>query len=213
MKTKSNNPKEDLQAIREIMERSSKFISLSGLAGVFAGICALAGAVLAWYFTREYGFLNSLNISLSDGPAASNSLYYLMADALMVLVLAFGGAVFFSMRKARKTGDSGWNTVSRRMLVQLFIPLLSGGFFLLILLNGQQAWLLVPTMLIFYGLALVNAGKFTFGEIHTLGLIQILLGILAGFFPEQGLFIWTIGFGFMHILYGSIMYFRHDRKQ
>lgn len=212
MKTTTSNPKEDLQAIREIMERSSKFISLSGLAGVFAGICALTGAAFAWYFTRDYGFLSCLNFSLGNGPVSPNCLQYLFIDAFLVLVLAFGGAVYFSHRKAKKAGQPSWNKVSQQMLMHLFIPLISGGLFLLVLLYWKLSGLLVPVMLIFYGLALVNAGKFTFGEIQTLGLIQILLGILAGFIPEYGLIIWSIGFGLMHILYGSIMYYRYDRK-
>jgi hypothetical protein len=66
-------------------------------------------------------------------------------------------------------------------------------------------------MLIFYGLSLVNAGKFTFSEIHYLGLTEIVLGILAGIFINHGLLFWTLGFGLMHIVYGTVMYYRHER--
>ena len=55
MKTNSTNPGEDLQAIREIMERSSKFLSLSGLSGIFAGVCALIGAAIAWFIILNPG--------------------------------------------------------------------------------------------------------------------------------------------------------------
>ena len=37
----------DIGEIRSLMERSSKFISLSGWAGIFAGIYALAGVYVA----------------------------------------------------------------------------------------------------------------------------------------------------------------------
>jgi uncharacterized membrane protein HdeD (DUF308 family) len=61
-------------------------------------------------------------------------------------------------------------------------------------------------MLIFYGLALVSAGKFTFGEIHYLGMLEVLTGLLALVFPSIALFLWAFGFGVLHILYGLIMH-------
>jgi hypothetical protein len=72
--------------------------------------------------------------------------------------------------------------------------------------------LVASVMLIFYGLSMVNAGKFTFGEIHWLGLTEIALGILAGVFINFGLLLWTIGFGLMHIVYGTVMYYRYERE-
>jgi predicted lysophospholipase L1 biosynthesis ABC-type transport system permease subunit len=39
-----NTQADDIKAIREMMEKSSKFLSLSGLSGVVAGCAAIAGA-------------------------------------------------------------------------------------------------------------------------------------------------------------------------
>jgi hypothetical protein len=212
MKTNSIHPNEDLQAIREIMERSSRFLSLSGLAGIFAGVCALVGAAIAWFFildpdTVQYGeLLKSQGDSLTSGTR-----FYLALDALVVLGLALWGAVYYSQRKARKAGQKFWAISTKRLLVHLMIPLVAGGVFTLILVFRHNLELVAPVMLIFYGLALVNAGKFTFGEIHYLGLTQIVLGILAGVFTSYGLLFWTIGFGLMHIVYGTVMYYRHER--
>jgi hypothetical protein len=137
--------------------------------------------------------------------------FNLALDALLVLVFAVMGAVLFSQRKASKAGQQLWTSSTKRLLINFLIPLVTGGFFILILVFQNNLMLAASVMLIFYGLALVNAGKYTFGEIHYLGLTEIVLGILAGVFINQGLLFWTIGFGLMHIIYGTVMYYRHER--
>jgi hypothetical protein len=208
MKAKLKNPNEDLHTIREIMERSSKFLSLSGLAGIFAGACALIGAAIAWFF-----ILDSEIIQYNEYKQNSDIGFYLALDAILVLVFALLGAVYFSYRKASKAGQKLWTKSTQRLLIHLMIPLVSGGIFSLILIYRNNLELVIPVMLIFYGLSLVNAGKFTFGEIHNLGLTQIVLGILALIFINQGLLFWTLGFGLMHIVYGMVMYYRHERER
>jgi len=212
MKTNSTNPKEDLQTIREIMERSSKFLSLSGLSGIFAGVCALIGAAIAWFFILESGHVQSVEyMRIPGGWSTSGIRFYLALDAILVLGFAVLGAIYFSQRKARKGGQRFWTNLTQRLLVHLMIPLVSGGIFTLILVFQNNLELVASVMLIFYGLSLVNAGKFTFSEIHYLGLTEIVLGILAGVFINHGLLFWTIGFGLMHIVYGVVMYYRHER--
>jgi hypothetical protein len=212
MKTNSTNPNEDLQTIREIMERSSKFLSLSGLSGIFAGVCALSGAAIAWFIIMDSGNIAyNEQIPGPSGSFTSSNLFYLALDAMLVLGFAFLGAVYFSQRKARKAGQQLWDHSTRRVLVHLMIPLVTGGIFTLILALRNNVELVASVMLVFYGLSLVNAGKFTLGEIHYLGLTEIILGILAGVFINFGLLFWTIGFGLMHIIYGTVVYFRHER--
>jgi len=211
MKNIESNPTDDLQAIRDIMERSSKFLSLSGLSGVFAGICALVGAAVAWFFILEQGQVRYDEYLRSLGKASTSDIrMYLALDAALVLVTAALGAIYFSLRKAMKAGQPFWNSATRRLIVHLMIPLLAGGAFVLILAFRNNTELVAPAMLIFYGLALVNAGKFTFGEIHCLGLTEIALGILAGIFTGYGLLLWAVGFGLMHIVYGTVMYYRYE---
>jgi hypothetical protein len=214
MKTNSSNPNEDIQAIREIMERSSKFLSLSGLAGIFAGVCALIGAAVAWFFIFESspGQFNEF-ISNPGVSSTSRTGFYLALDALLILGFALLGAVYFSFRKAQKAGQKFWTNSTRRLLFHLMLPLVSGGIIIIILIFRNKPDLVVASMLVYYGLALVNAGKFTFGEIHYLGLTQIVLGILAAIFINYGLLLWTIGFGLMHIIYGTVMFYRHERTK
>lgn len=212
MKTNSSNPKEDIQAIREIMERSSKFLSLSGLSGVFAGACALIGAAFAWVVVLGSGSVHYDEYLCSVGASPFNQVSInLGIDAMIVLVAAILGAFYFSYRKAQKSGQKLWTSSTRRLLAHLLIPLVSGGVFALILVFRNNIELVASVTLIFYGLALVNAGKFTLGEIHYLGLTEIVLGILAAIFINHGLLLWTVGFGLVHIIYGTVMYYRYEK--
>ncbi|HAQ20943.1 MAG TPA: hypothetical protein DCR40_17175 [Prolixibacteraceae bacterium] len=212
MEINSTNPKEDLQAIREIMERSSKFLSLSGLSGIFAGVCALIGAAVAWFVVLGSGNVHYDEYYCSVGATPFNQVSIILGiDAIIVLIAAFLGAYYFSSKKAKKSGQKLWTSSTRRLLGHLFIPLVSGGIFVLILAFRNNIDLIASAMLIFYGLSLVNAGKFTLGEIHYLGLTEIVLGVLAGIFILYGLLFWVIGFGVMHIVYGIVMYYRYER--
>lgn len=212
MESIHNNPKEDLQAIREIMERSSRFLSLSGISGVFAGVVGLLGAIAA------YMILPGLNIQATvgleekaNGLTGSTLLLYLGINLLLVLSVAVVGAVYFSVKKAKKAHQPFWNNSTKRMINYFLIPFITGGFFTLILIYRNELELVVPAMLIFYGMALVNAGKFTLGEVHYLGITEIVLGILAAVFVNLGLLFWALGFGIMHIVYGVLMYNKYER--
>ena len=67
-------------------------------------------------------------------------------------------------------------------------------------------------MLIFYGMALVNASKYTLGNVRYLGLAEIVLGLLCAALPGYGFWFWVIGFGVLHIVYGSLIYFGEGIK-
>jgi MFS family permease len=202
---------EDIKIIRKIMEESSRFISLSGLSGVFAGITAIAGAFVAYFFILDKGnihYENYLtNLSVQEALVIR---WQLMAVAAVVLVLSVLFALWFSIKKAKKDEKNFWTPVSRRMLINLLIPLATGGVFVIALLFQHNFQLIVPCFLIFYGLALVNAGKFTFGEIYYLGILEIITGLVSAFVPGWGLIFWTFGFGVLHIIYGLAMYRKYE---
>lgn len=199
----------DLASIRSIMERSVKFISLSGLSGVLSGIYALAGTVIAYkiiyYPLPPLGYYH---ISILDHPS---SIFKLEITAFFVLIASLITGFLMSLRKAKKHQTSIWNATSKQLLIDLSFPLLGGGAFILILLIREYYILLSPTCLIFYGLALVQASRSTYKEVMYLGVTEIILGLAAALFPGYGLILWATGFGVMHIIYGSLMYFRHER--
>jgi hypothetical protein len=196
---------EDLKVIREIMEKSTKFLSLSGLSGIAAGVIAIIGAAFAWFYLLREPSLTNYNRMQEIG--------ILLGDAVIILLLAVAFGVFFSYRKARKNGEKLFNKITYRILYNLAVPLITGGIFCLIFLLRGYVEVAICGTLIFYGLALVNVSKYTFDEIHYLGLTEIILGLIATLFMRYGILFWTLGFGVCHILYGLIMYIKYDLKK
>lgn len=207
------NHLDTLSDIRSLMEKSSKFISLSGLSGVFAGIFALVGAISA-YIYLNIGFSSSNYYDLayqSNGKVNSSFFTFFFLDGALVLLLALSFGIYFTLRKAKKNNQTFWNSASKRLLINLLIPLISGGLFCLVLLYHGLIGLIAPTTLIFYGLSLINASKYTLDDIRYLGFCQLILGFISSFFIGYGLIFWAIGFGILHILYGIIMYNKYER--
>ena len=202
---------EDIKAIRKIMEESSRFLSLSGLSGIFAGVIAIVGALVAYFFILDNGSMR-YDEYLGNLPAKDTLVlsWQLITDAVLVLILSVSFSFYFSVKKAKKDGKNFWTPISKRLLINLLIPLVSGGVFVIVLLLQNQIQLIVPCFLIFYGLALVNAGKFTFGEIFYLGILEIIIGLVSAFFPGWGIIFWIIGFGILHIVYGLAMFRKYE---
>jgi hypothetical protein len=202
---------DDLKSIKKIMEESSRFLSLSGLSGLFAGLTALIGGAVAYFLILKSNTLISdeyfMNLSIKE---TGNIRIQLILDALLVLIIAIGVSIYFSFRKSLRKGLKIWTPVSRRMLINLLVPLVTGGIFIIILYIETQWQLIVPAMLVFYGLALVSAGKFTYNEVFYLGLFEILTGLVSAIFPGYGIFFWCFGFGILHIAYGLFMYRKYE---
>ena len=204
---------ESISEIRNIMDRSSRFISFSGLAGVFAGIFALGGATFAYYVLIELQYPYSV-----DPDKTTESILLLFLDAAVTLILAIGSGLIFTSRKTKKEGGSLWDKKVLVVVWNLAVPLAAGGAFCLILMYysffyDNRFYLLVPpATLIFYGLALFNAGNYTHKDIKQLGVFEIALGLANCLFLGKGLYFWAFGFGVMHIIYGIIMYFKYDKK-
>jgi hypothetical protein len=207
----NQQPADTLKDIKQIMERSSRFISLSGLSGIAAGICALAGAWIARGMLysgagrvrpgdsfRTYSF-DTLSLQLLELAAAT-------------FAVAFIFAFYLTWRKAKKHNLPLWDHTSRRLLWNMVIPLAAGGFFILGMLYYDEWRFIAPACLLFYGLALVNASKYTLSDIRYLGYCEIVLGLISMFFIGYGLYFWAAGFGILHIIYGAIMWFKYERK-
>lgn len=197
MNTKAS---EDLAHIKEMMERSSRFISLSGLSGIGAGIVGLITGVIAISIIEKSG-------GKIDGSFyTEKTVTSLIGLGIIALLVALFFGCFFTIRKSKKLGLKIWTATTKRILIQLAIPLLTGGVFVLALLNYKLYGLIAGTTLIFYGLSLINVEKETYSDIKYLGLLEIILGTISLFWIGKGLFFWTIGFGVLHIVYGIILY-------
>ena len=195
---------EDIKAIREMMEKSSKFLSLSGFSGILAGVTATVGAAFAWFYLLRNPEVTNFN--------RMQELTILLADAILVLFLSVSFALYFSWKKAKKNNMKLINKTTLKTIYNLGIPLLAGGIFSVICLWRGDVEIVASTTLIFYVLGLINASKYTFEEIHYLGITEVLLGIGAAIFLSHGLIFWTIGFGVCHIIYGAILYKKYDLK-
>ena len=212
--TKPHQQLEALEQIRSLMERSSRFISLSGLSGIVAGIFALlgAGALYAYLgmypFSSKFLYYNQARATEKWGLSLSE---FLIIDGMLVLSLAIVGGIFFTTRKAKRNNQAIWDPLTQRLLINLLIPLITGGVFCLALLYHGSIAYIAPVTLIFYGLALLNASKYTLNDIRYLGICEIALGLMGMFFLDNGLELWAFGFGILHILYGSMMYYKYER--
>lgn len=190
------------------MDRTTRFISLSGLSGIFAGLSALAGAaVIKWYFVKHnIDYRQDLGNSLTN-----DNLFFIFATAIVTLALAICTAILFTARNAHNKNLRSWDNQSKRLLVNLLIPLATGGAFCAILVYHNLLYLVAPATLVFYGLALLNGSKYTFGEIRYLGILEIAIGLVASVWVGYGLMLWTLGFGVLHIIYGALLYFKYER--
>lgn len=194
----------DISEIKDLMNKSSRFISLSGLSGILAGIYALIGAAIAYWLVansaRQYLILDGKIFRL------------VLLDLFLIAFISIITAIFLTTKKAKKNNVKVWDSSSRRLILNFLIPLVVGGIYILIILGQQKYGQTAALMLVFYGLALINASKYSIGDIRYLGYIEVVLGLICAMLPGYGFWLWVFGFGIMHIIYGSMMYFKYDIK-
>jgi hypothetical protein len=204
---------ETLNEIRSIMEKSTRFFSLSGLSGVFLGVYAILGAIpFIVLFGWCINFHEFYNYAINQNGSVNYTFYlFFFGDIFLMLFLAILTAVLMTTRRAKKKNQAYFDTSAKRLLINLFIPLATGGIFCLLLMYHNEFRFLAPVTLLFYGLALFNAGKYTLNDIRYLGLIEMALGLISSFFVSYSFLFWIIGFGLMHIIYGIVMYIKYEK--
>jgi hypothetical protein len=211
--SKQTDHLDTLREIRTLMERSSRFQALSGLAGVAVGIVALAGVAAAYVFMElsltAAGY-QQLAV-MADGRLDPAFVRFFLADATIVLLVSLTVGITMAVRKARKQQQPVWDMTAKRLAANLFTPLVAGGIYCLTLLHHGHFGLLAPATLLFYGLALVNASKYTIDDVRYLGLLIVLTGLLAAWWQDYGLLFWGVGFGVLHIIYGLTIYFKYEQ--
>lgn len=207
----SKNYLQDITEIKTIMNKSSRFLSISGLSGILAGIYALIGAYIG------YNIIYANNIVTIDGYRTliitEERLMSIFIVAMTVVAMSILTGIILSVLKAKKQNESMWDSTSKRLIINFMIPLATGGIFIMLLLEKNVYAFVAPLTMIFYGLACVNASKYTLGYIRYLGLTMIIIGLISTYFLGYGLFFWALGFGVCHIFYGTIMHFKYDRMK
>jgi len=213
----TDNSLETLREIRNIMERSARFLSLSGWSGIWAGCTALAGAYAAYkWLTLD---VLSYNYMLGPVPEHNNqfcfcgsNFYKPLMLAAIIFIVALAGGYYFTWKKVKQQGGTLWNAASRSMLKAIALPMFAGAVCCLGFMQYGHAIYIAPACLIFYGLALYNGSRYTLSEIRYLGLLEVLLGSICLFMPGYGLYFWAFGFGVLHIFYGIIMWNKYDKR-
>jgi hypothetical protein len=207
-----NSLQSDLSHIKNMMERSSRFISLSGLSGVSAGTVALLGAYISLpYVKGEKDFrIKALDENLNVFTLLFNN--YLFWIAAGTFLVALVSAFLFTWRKSKNQGIKMWGLSSKNLMLAVCVPMAAGALLLFRLLSYGTFGLVAPVCLIFYGLGLINASKYTFGEIKILGYLELILGLVSMYFMGYGLYFWALGFGVLHIVYGLYMWFKYEKN-
>jgi len=207
--SEENQHLQALKDIRKMMQRSSRFISLSGLSGIAAGVWALIGAYFAYDWIMEFYYNNG---GAYNSEAFKRLKLNLILLAGAVLGLALLSALYFTWRRAGKNKLPLWDHTSKQLIINTAIPLIAGGLFILAMLQYNEWRFVAPASLVFYGLALVNGSKYTLSDIRYLGFLEIIVGLISMIYIGYGLYFWAIGFGALHIIYGFIMWWKYERN-
>lgn len=205
---KNKDALQTVKEIRQLMEQSSKFLSISGSSTILIGIYALIGAYFGFRVLQ---------------PALTSPYKYDLSSGFSIhaLILIAGGVLFASIvtmlalsyLKSIKNGQLFFNRLALRTLINFSLPFVSGGIFCIAMISLGYYGVVSSAMLLFYGLSLINVSKFTYGSIFWLGCAELFLGLLCAFIPGKGLLFWSLGFGVLHILYGVYFYIFVERKE
>jgi hypothetical protein len=205
---------EDIKEIRSLMNKSTRFISLSGMSGIMAGIYALIGSVVGHFIIQNISYQDKVEYTLGqlfNVPWNQNPPLQIFTVAAVVLFMAVVTAFFLTKSKATKHKQKIWTKQSTRLILNFMAPLSVGALFTLVLLQYQLIGLVAPAMLVFYGLACMNAAQYTLGTVKYLGLSCAIIGLINTQFIGYGLYFWAAGFGVCHIIYGAVMYYKYDK--
>lgn len=201
------NPADTLNEIKDMMERSSKFISLSGLSGIIIGILAI---VTVSGYCQIYG-INPFNIDYEALKSLPDDHYrHALQAAMALLVVSVAIACSLTISRARRLNLQVWGMASKKLLVNMFVPLCVGTVFCLVIF-AKYPDLVLPLSLVFYGMSLFNASKYTHDAIRSMGMAEMLLGLLCLVFMKYHIVFWTVGFGLLHVAYGTYMYVRNEQ--
>jgi hypothetical protein len=177
--------RDNLQFIRETMERAGSFTAVPGWGGVAMGITALGAAVIA---SRQSSSLAGMFTWIVEG------------------VVAIGIAAWTTFTKARQVGTSVFVGPGRRFVYSFAPPLFVGALLTLVLVRSDLPDAIPGTWLLLYGTAVVTGGAFSIRVVPLMGLCFMVLGAVALFCPVNwGNWFLAGGFGGLHIIFGAVI--------
>jgi hypothetical protein len=196
-----------IEEMRNLMDRATRFRSISGLSAMVAGLLAIICVAFVSQFTGIRFFEAEAFDRMLQGDAARE----VQLSFFFLLITSIGFGIYLAARNAHAKGQDAWDSAAKRLAFHMAIPLVAGGIFSILISQQGLAGLVPPITLLFYGLALFNGSHYTLDAVRILGIGQILLGLLATTFVAFGLVIWVIGFGVFNLIFGLYIYFNYER--
>ncbi len=180
---------DNLQYIRETMERATAFTAISGWGLVAIGITALAAA-----------FISALISAQQKSFKAWLAIW--LAEAVIALLVAG-----WSMdRKARAAKMPLLSGPGRKVAFSLSPPIFAGGILTVVLYRAGLTNAIPGLWLLLYGTGVITGGMFSVSAVPIMGLCFMALGAVA-FLAPAGFVDWFMaaGFGGLHIVFGVII--------
>lgn len=180
---------ENLQFIRQAMERGATFTAVPGKGGAAMGAVGIVAAVVASRQTTAEAWL----------------LVWLVAAAL---ALTMGVAAM--RRKAARLGLTVTGAPARRFAISLAAPLVAGAAITWALWLQAMFTLMPPVWLLLYGTGVLTGGVFSVVAVRLLGVLFMALGMVALVTPPAWGNVWMgVGFGVLQLAFGIHIARRH----
>lgn len=204
--------REHLRVIRQTMERSTKYSTLSGLSGVLIGLVAIVGVVVtnsiirqAPAFTvRSQAELRSLNAFQHRQFAE------LAAIWTTVLVLAIAIDFVANKRRAARVGKTVMSPIGGHIILAALPAFFAGAVITYFFIMHNLAFSVWGVWMLCYGLAICAVGLFSVKPVSVLGAAFVLAGAVTLLLPPSAqLPMMALTFGGFHIGYGILMARRH----
>ncbi len=190
--------RENLIYIRKTMEAAGQITAVPGRGLIIAGFLSLAGVAFNAFITGA---------PWEAGPHPRWALAAWGAIlAVSVVVVSFG-----IYRKSRQTCTPIQPPLLRKLLWSLCPALFAGGLITNLAVQSRHLDWLPVIWLGCYGAAITNGGQVSVAAVRYMGLSFLLAAAGAALSPPEGGLIWlALGFGWLHLIYGSYIARRHN---
>ncbi len=184
------------------MQQNTSHFSLSGISGILLGTYGLLTVYLINMLTSTYG----------DGFEGSSQLPIALLEigiqvlAVIMILISLISLRIRAKRRARKNNRKLWDLHSKKVRFHTLIPLLLFVIVLVIIANKGYYSSITPLLLFLYGVFLLNLSRFSVGSLKYLAIAEIILAVIAYFIYDKEMLFLGLGFGFFHIIYGSLTF-------
>lgn len=193
--------RDHLRVIRQTMERSTQYSTLSGWSGIFVGLLAIAGVALTRSLTHAPEWR-----TLSAGAQNMK----IAAIWFGALVLAVAIDFVCNKRRARRVGKYVMSRLGAHILIAALPAFLGAGVLTLFFFQHGLAAFVYGIWMLCYGLAICAVGLFSVRPVTFLGIAFVLSGALTLLMPlGLSMLMMAVTFGGFHIIYGIAMARKH----